>query len=168
MVYSSNFFQNDINSIIILIMVINLLPNLVNTYIGPQMIKSVKNNDIVRNFCVLLGIILIVQISNIQENKIEIAFFLFLFLLVFSRQTVEFNMIQIMLMLYIFSKYNENDDIESLKKYVYILIGILIAGYVYYFRKQFNDKGIKFSLLKFVLGKKEADYGYEYIEYRGL
>ena len=93
---------------------------------------------------------------------------IFLFLLVFSRQTVEFNMIQIILMLYIFSKYNENDDIESLKKYVYILIGILIAGYVYYFRKQFNDKGIKFSLLKFVLGKKEADYGYEYIEYQGL
>ena len=68
MVYSSNFFQNDINSIIILIMVINLLPNLVNTYIGPQMIKAAKNNDIVRNFCVLLGIILLVQISNFVHN----------------------------------------------------------------------------------------------------
>lgn len=168
MVYSSNFFQNDINSIIILIMVINLLPNLVNTYIGPQMIKAAKNNDIVRNFCVLVGIILLVQISNIQENKFQIALLLFLFLLIFSRQTIEFNMIQILLAVYIFSKYNENDDIESLKKYGYLLVGLLLTGYVYYFRKQMRDKGIKFSLTKFILGKREKDYGFEYIEYQGL
>ena len=108
--YSSNFFQNDINSIAILIMVINLLPNLINTYIGPQFLKAAKTNDFVRNFCVLVGIILLVQISTIQEQKFETAIYAFLFLLVFSRQTIEFNMLQIILMLYIFSKYNENDD----------------------------------------------------------
>lgn len=168
MSYSSNFFQADINSIIILIMVIHLLPNIASTYLGPQLIKATKNDDLVRNFCVLIGLILLVQISNIQDNKFEIAGLLFLFLLIFSRQTLEFNMIQIVLALYIFSKYNENDDIESLKKYMYLFVGLLLLGYGYYFKKQFKDKGLKFSLKKFVLGKREKDYGFDYMEYEGL
>ena len=168
MSYSSNFFQADINSIIILIAVIHLLPNIASTYLGPQLIKAAKNDDLVRNFCVLIGIILLVQISNIQDNKFEIAGLLFLFLLIFSRQTLEFNMIQIVLALYIFSKYNENDDIESLKKYMYLFIVLLLLGYGYYFRKQFNEKGLKFSLKKFILGKREKDYGFEYVDFEGL
>ena len=64
MSYSSNFFQADINSIIILIAVIHLLPNITSTYLGPQLIKAAKNDDLVRNFCVLIGIILLVQIST--------------------------------------------------------------------------------------------------------
>lgn len=168
MSYSSNFFQADINSIIILIAVIHLLPNIASTYLGPQLVKAAKNDDLVRNFCVFIGVMLMVQISNIQENKFEIAGFLFLFLLVFSRQTLEFNMVQIVLGLYIFSKYNENDDIESLKKYMYLFLGLLLLGYGYYFRKQFKDKGLKFSFKKFVLGKREKDYGFEYIDFEGL
>ena len=168
MTYSSNFFQADINSIIILIAIIHLLPNIASTYLGPQLVKAVKNDDLVRNFCVLIGVILLVQISNIQENKIEIAGLLFLFLLIFSRQTLEFNMIQIVLALYIFSKYNENDDVESLKKYMYLFIGLLLFGYGYYFRKQMKDKGLKFSYKKFILGKREKDYGFEYVDYKGL
>ncbi len=168
MSYSSNFFQADINSIIILIAVIHLLPNIASTYLGPQLVKAAKNDDLIRNFCVLIGVILLVQISNIQENKIEIAGLLFLFLLIFSRQTLEFNMIQIVLALYIFSKYNENDDIESVKKYMYLFIGLLLFGYGYYFRKQMKDKGLKFSYKKFILGKREKDYGFEYVDYKGL
>ena len=168
MSYSSNFFQADINSIIILIMVIHLLPNIASTYLGPQLIKAAKDDDLIRNFCVLIGIILLVQISNIQDNKFEIAGLLFLFLLIFSRQTLEFNMIQIVLGLYIFSKYNENNDIESLKKYMYLFIGLLLFGYCYYLNKQVKDKGLKFSLKKFILGKREKDYGFDYIEYEGL
>lgn len=166
--YSSNFFENEVNSIIILVVILHLLPNLVDTYMGPQFIKAAKNNDIVRSLCVFTGIILLVQISTIQENKLEIGFCLFLFLLLFSRQTIEFNMIQIILMLYIFSKYNENDDLESLKKYCYLLIFLLISGYIYYYKKQVNDKGLKFSMIKFIFGKKERDYGFEYIDYEGL
>ena len=168
MSYSSNFFQADINSIIILIAVIHLLPNIASTYLGPQLVKAAKNDDLVRNFCVLIGVILMVQISNIQENKFEIAGLIFLFLLIFSRQTLEFNMVQIVLALYIFSKYNENDDIESLKKYMYLFVGLLLFGYGYYFTKQINDKGLKFSYKKFVLGKREKDYGYEYVDFEGL
>ena len=77
-------------------------------------------------------------------------------------------MVQIVLALYIFSKYNENDDIESLKKYMYLFVGLLILGYGYYFRKQVNDKGLKFSYKKFILGKKEKDYGFEYVDFEGL
>ena len=168
MSYSSNFFQADINSIIILIAVIHLLPNIASTYLGPQLVKAAKNDDLVRNFCVFIGVILLIQISNIQENKFEIAGLLFLFLLIFSRQTLEFNMVQILLALYIFSKYNENDDVESLKKYMYLFIGLLLFGYGYYFRKQVKDKGLKFSLKKFILGKREKDYGFEYIDFEGL
>tara|TARA_R110002110_G_scaffold372992_1_gene582983 strand:- start:10 stop:519 length:510 start_codon:yes stop_codon:yes gene_type:complete len=166
--YSSNFFENDISSIVILISVIHFLPNVLKTYIGPQFIKAARNNDIIRNFCVLVSIILLVELSSAEDNKLVISCFLFLFLLIFSRQTIEFNMIQIILMLYIFSKYNENDDLESIKKYFYLLFGLLLFGYFRYYRKQVSDKGLKFSLVKFILGLRESEYNFEYIDFMGL
>lgn len=166
--YSSNFFENDISSIVILISVIHFLPNVLKTYIGPQFIKAARNNDIIRNFCVLVSIILLVELSSVEDNKLVISCFLFLFLLIFSRQTIEFNMIQIILMLYIFSKYNENDDLESIKKYFYLLFGLLLFGYFRYYRKQVSDKGLKFSLVKFILGLRESEYNFEYIDFMGL
>tara|TARA_R110002074_G_scaffold98854_1_gene213851 strand:+ start:91 stop:600 length:510 start_codon:yes stop_codon:yes gene_type:complete len=166
--YSSNFFENDISSIVILISVIHFLPNVLKTYIGPQFIKAARNNDIIRNFCVLVSIILLVELSSVEDNKLVISCFLFLFLLIFSRQTIEFNMIQIILMLYIFSKYNENDDLESIKKYFYLLFGLLLFGYFRYYRKQVSDKGLKFSLVKFILGLRETEYNFEYIDFMGL
>ena len=166
--YSSNFFENDISSIVILISVIHFLPNVLKTYIGPQFIKAARKNDIIRNFCVLVSIILLVELSSVEDNKLVISCFLFLFLLIFSRQTIEFNMIQIILMLYIFSKYNENDDLESIKKYFYLLFGLLLFGYFRYYRKQVSDKGLKFSLVKFILGLRETEYNFEYIDFMGL
>ena len=166
--YSSNFFENDINSIVLLISVIHFLPNVLKTYVGPQFVKAARNNDIIRNFSVLVGIILLIELSNIEDNKLVISCSLFLFLLIFSRQTIEFNMIQIILMLYIFSAYNENDNLDSLKKYMYFLCALLLIGYFYYFKKQVNDKGSKFSLVKFILGLRESEYNFEYIDFEGL
>lgn len=71
-------------------------------------------------------------------------------------------------MLYIFSKYNENDDLESIKKYFYLLFGLLLFGYFRYYRKQVSDKGLKFSLVKFILGLRESEYNFEYIDFMGL
>ena len=62
--YSNKFFENDINSIIILIAVINFLPTVLKNYIGPQFLKAANNNDIIRNFCVLVSIIGLVYLSN--------------------------------------------------------------------------------------------------------
>ena len=65
---SSNIFQNDINSIIILIFIINMLPNMIENYLGPQFIKAAKNNDMIRNFCIFLGILVLVELSDIEEK----------------------------------------------------------------------------------------------------
>ncbi len=91
--YSSNIFENEIGSIIILIVIINSLPNLLNIYMGPQFLKSVKNNDITRNFVIFLGIFVLVHLSNIENNKILISVLFFLFLLIFSRQIFIFTLL---------------------------------------------------------------------------
>ena len=166
--YSSNFFENDMNSIIILIMVINFLPNVMKNYIGPQFIKAAINNDIVRNFCVLVGIITLLYLSNYEGNKLQASFYVFLFLLVFSRQTIIYNIVEILLLLFIFTQYTKNDNLESLNKYVYLLIFVMLLGYENYYSKQVKDKGIKFSLIKFILGKREQEYDYDYIDFKPL
>ena len=79
--YSGNFFENDIRSVVILIFVINMLPNILNTYIGPQFLRAAKDNDIVRNICVFLGIFLLVELSGSKTDKLEktVGIFVFLF-----------------------------------------------------------------------------------------
>ena len=103
--YSSNIFENEIGSIIILIVIINSLPNLLNIYMGPQFLKSVKNNDITRNFVIFLGILVLVHLSNIETNKILASVLVFLFLLIFSRQTFIFTLLEILMITFIFIKY---------------------------------------------------------------
>lgn len=160
--YSSNIFENDIGSVIILIMIINSLPNLLNLYVGPQFLKSIKNNDITRNFVIFLGIFIVVQLSNVESNKVLTSILIFLFLLTFSRQTFIFTIVEILLITFIFVKYNNNDNLSSLWNYIYILLLIMIYGYYSYYKKQISDKGDFFSLTKFIFGRKQSDYDYDY------
>ena len=160
--YSSNIFENEIGSIIILIVIINSLPNLLNIYMGPQFLKSVKNNDITRNFVIFLGIFVLIHISNIETNKVLASVLVFLFLLIFSRQTFIFTLLEILMITFIFIKYNNNDDLSSLWNYIYVLILTMLFGYHTYYKKQISDKGEFFSLCKFVFGKKQSDYDFDY------
>ena len=166
--YSNKFFENDINSIIILIAVINFLPTVLKNYIGPQFLKAANNNDIIRNFCVLVSITALVYLSNYEGNKFLASIYIFLFLLVFSRQTILFNIVEILLLLYIFTLYTKHEDLEYLKNYIYLLILIMLIGYEVYYKKQVGDKGLKFSFTKFVFGKREREYDREYIHFNPL
>tara|TARA_R110002110_G_scaffold13281_4_gene63689 strand:+ start:117 stop:617 length:501 start_codon:yes stop_codon:yes gene_type:complete len=163
--YSNSFFENDIKSIIILIAVINFLPTVLKNYIGPQFLKAANNNDIIRNFCVLVSIIALVYLSNYEDDKLLASSCIFLFLLVFSRQTILFNIIEILLLLYIFTLYTKNQDLEY---YIYLLVVIMLVGYEVYYKKQVGDKGLKFSFNKFIFGKREREYDREYIQFNPL
>lgn len=160
--YSSNIFENDIGSIIILIVIINSLPNLINSYVGPQFLKSIKNNDLTRNFSIFLGILILTHISNLDFNKNLAAILIFVFLLIFSRQTFTFTVIEIVLATFIFLQYNKNEDRNFLWKYVYLLSVIMIYGYWFYYKKQLSDKGPSFSLSKFIFGRKQEEYDFDY------
>jgi len=106
--------------------------------------------------------------ANIEEDKILISFIVYIFLLIFSRQTLIFSIIQIVLLVYIFTEYNKNDNFESLKKYIYLLIFIMLLGYEKYYSKQVSEKGEKFSIVKFIFGKREQEYDHEYIQFLKL
>jgi hypothetical protein len=163
-----SYSQNDISSIILIVAVLNVLPNILKTYSGPQFLKAIEKNDIVRNLCVFLGIILLTQISNYEGNKFLLSFFIFGFLLLFSRQTILFNLAELLLISFIFIQYNKYNDFESIKIYLYLLLIIGLLGYENYYKKQLKDKGLRFSLTKFIFGKKEKDYEYDYVEFQPL
>lgn len=163
-----SYSENDLTSIVIAITILNVLPKILKEYIGPQFVRAVEKNDIVRNITLLLGIIILVYLTNYESNKILLSLIIFIFFLLFSRQTILFNIIEILLITFIFTQYKNNKDFEDLKIYLYLLFIIMFLGYEQYYKKQVSDKGLRFSLIKFIFGKKEKDYDHDYVEFQPL
>lgn len=163
-----SYSENDLTSIVIAITILNVLPKILKEYIGPQFVRAVEKNDIVRNVTLLVGIILLVYLTNYEGNKILLALIIFIFFLLFSRQTILFNILEILLITFIFTQYKNNKDFEDLKIYLYLLFAVMLLGYEQYYKKQVLDKGLRFSLIKFIFGKKEKDYDHDYVEFQPL
>lgn len=165
---SSNIFQNDINSVIILIFIINMLPNMMETYMSPQFIRATKDNDMIRNFCIFLGILILVELSDIEANTVFVSMMLYSMMLLFSKQTLWFSLIQILLLVFIFSKYNRNENLSHISYYILFFYLVSVYGCYRYYQKQLRDKGERFSIEKFIFGKREQQYNHEYVQFQGL
>ena len=165
---SSNIFQNDINSIIILIFIINMMPNIIETYVSPQFIKATKNNDMIRNFCIFLGILALVELSDIEENTVFVSLMIYSMMILFSKQMLWFSLIQIILLVFIFSKYNRNESLSQVTYYILFFYAVSVYGCYKYYLKQIQDKGERFSLEKFIFGRREQTYNHEYVKFKPL
>ena len=145
-----------------------MLPNILETYMSPQFIRATKNNDMIRNFCIFLGIMVLVELSDTEQNTVFVSMMLYSMILLFSKQTLWFSLIQVILLVFIFSKYNRNENLSNIPYYILFFYLVSAYGFYKYYQKQLHDKGERFSIEKFVFGKREQEYNHEYVDFQPL
>ena len=89
-------------------------------------------------------------------------------LLLFSKQTLWFSIIQLILLIFIFSKYNRNENLSQATYYILFFYLISVIGCYRYYQKQLSDKGERFSIEKFIFGRREQEYNHEYVKFKPL
>lgn len=160
-----NFFNSNIINGIILFLFPGSFRYVFSNFASPELIRTLKNNDYIR--LIVLYFIIFFFIRNIlsrQLNKDEIttellvSFIILIVIVLFSRQNQFFNIIQIfiLLILYTLNLY-EVDKIFVYTLYI-LFVFFLFLGFYYYYLKQLEDKGKRFSYKKFLIGNKEDFY----------
>ena len=150
------------------------IPHVYKDYVGHQFLSIVSNNDLYRNLFLLFGLLLVTfehnllpEIENNLLERVILAFFLFVFVLLFSRQEAIYNAIEIFIffILYIIYKlkiddYGVSDSAIEYATFALVSLAFLIifVGYYQYMLLKMNQKGSRFTLTKFVFGKREKEY----------
>ena len=178
------FLRKDILNFISglsLLFILSIFENIKHGFLAAQLSDFIVNNDIFRNFLFLVLIFFTLEVSGIVvsnnkiENKIILAIILYLFVLLFSKQTLYFSLFQLSIFFSMYGIYyyltndgDENVDIvdvnnnDSYYYGLYALTGILIfssmIGFMFYYMKQKEDKGKDFTLLKFLFRSRKKNY----------
>ena len=153
------------------------IPHFYTSYIGNQFLRTVSNSDLYRNIFLILSIwfvinyidegILSEELQNSLWERLVLTIALFVFILLFSRQEGIYNAIELLLLFIMYVIYqvkldDNNANGTSIEYASYSLLGltvfIMFIGYYRYMMLKMKQKGRRFTLLKFVFGKRELEY----------
>lgn len=171
---SSQFLNNNINNFISGLSVLFfsfLVFGVEWTYLPPQLTKFLNKNDIYRQLFIFVVILIAIQFidndspDNI-ENKIFGAVILYIFSLLFTKQTLIYSLIEIfvfVILYFLFYYLNTYEPTGQARENVFIsmyvftslLISLTVVGSREYYYKQLRDKGSRFSIVKFLFGNPE-------------
>ena len=146
----------------------NTLSNLKWSFLPPQLIKYIKKDLLVRQVFLFFLVFVSIQLSKggsdipIQDKAIS-SVFLYIFVLIFPKQTLDFSLVELFLFLilygiyYTLKNYTPSDDQQNdLSVVLYVVGGILVLliliGNIFYYLKQKRDKGKDFTYFLFFFG----------------
>lgn len=164
-----------------LLFILSIFENIKHGFLASQLSDFIGKNDLFRNLLFFILIFFTLEVSGITvsnngiENKIILSIILYLFVLLFSKQTLYFSLFElgIFFTMYGIYYYLTNDERENIEHVdvsgnddyynaLYGLMGILIfsslAGFMFYYLKQREDKGENFTILKFLFKSREKSY----------
>lgn len=143
----------------------NILKDLKWPLLPPQLSRFLKSDLIIRQVFLLLLVFIAIQLTKGDktisiEDKVISSLFLYLFILLYPKQTLEFSLAEFIIFCIIYAIYyciknysfnDEEKDTLFILMYVFSgLLGLMIlTGNIFYYFKQEKDKGEKFSYLKF-------------------
>ena len=156
-----------------LLFILSIFENIKHGFLAAQLSDFIGENDLFRNLLFLILIFFTLEVSGVTisnnkiENKIILSIILYLFVLLFSKQTIYFSLFQLLIFFTMYGIYyyltnDEEENIEhvdvngndSYYNALYVLTGLLIfstlLGFMFYYLKQKEDKGMKFTILKFL------------------
>ena len=150
----------------------NTLKNLKWSFLPSQLVKFLKKDLIVRQIFLFFLVFVSIQLTkggnDIQiKDKAISSIFLYIFMLIFPKQTLGFSLIEVFLFLIIYGIYYtiRNYDLESENKRILtilmysiggVMILLILIGNILYYLKQKKDKGIDFDYLKFFFADPES------------
>lgn len=168
-------FKEDIDNYyinaIISFTLFNTVQSTFNGYMGGKLIRLIKNNDYLRTF--FLFIVLWFTINNILKTdetlsfweSVVLALLVGVFILIFSRQPLYYNIVESLIILTIYTINLEKDNFSSvitdrlnlaINILYFIIAGIMLIGFFKYYLIKKSEKGNRFSLEKFFIGKRES------------
>ena len=145
-----------------------LLSNLHWPFLPPQLLKFLKKDLLIRQVFLLFLVFISIQLTKgdgdilIQDKAIS-SLFLYIFILIFPKQTLEFSLVEMFLLLALYGIYytlktytledkKENDLYLSLYSIGGVFCLLIVIGNIVYYNKQREDKGERFSYIKFFFG----------------
>lgn len=162
-----NFFNSNLINGIILFLFPGAFKSIFSGFASPELIRTLRNNDYLRLLVLYYVIFFFIQNIIKKENttnnyktetELLISFIILVFIVMFTRQTQNFNILQILLLFILYILNINNVQYEIIYIFYGLLISSLFLGFYYYYLKQLKDRGNKFSYQRFFIGNKEKDY----------
>jgi len=177
----SDFLRKDILNFISglsLLFILSIFENIKHGFLAAQLSDFISKNDLFRNLLFLILIFFTLEVSGVTisnnkiENKVVLSIILYIFVLLFSKQTIYFSLFQLLIFftMYGIYYYLTNDDEENVEHVdvkgndtyyntLYVLTGLLLfstlVGFMFYYLKQREDKGENFTILKFLFKARD-------------
>ena len=152
----------------------NALSNLKWSFLPPQLTRFLKKDLIIRQVFLFFLVFVSIQLTKGGSeipviDKAISSVFLYIFLLIFPKQTLEFALAESFLFLILYGIYytlknyddisGENEDKLKITMYsfgCFLVLLILIGNILYYF-KQKRDRGEEFNYIEFFFGDPKGN-----------
>ena len=177
---STNGFPDIINVVTgIFLLVLAVSGNFIAETLGCKSQKLLSENMYAKNIIIILIVYFALGVTD-KENKTRpeenmiIALQIWMFFLIFNKMNLYFTGFSLLLVTSVLigknyidyykanNKNKEHDaKIEFIgnaaKKIFNVNIGVIIIGFLMYFRKQFNEHSADFSFISFIFGKAQCN-----------
>lgn len=167
-------FKEDIDNYyinaIITFVLFNTVYGMFSGYMGGKLIRLIQGNDYLRTFFLFLVIWFTINDILGTKNQLSIgtsfaiAILVVVFILVFSRQPLWYNIAESLILITIYAMNVEKanfspstvDKVNTATNVLYfILIPIMLVGFYKYYLIKKKEKGKRFVLRKFFIGERE-------------
>lgn len=163
--YSKNNIYLNLSRLLVVILV--LFGNFIGELL-PKKLENLLKNNIFAKHIIFTFLIYTIQVTeNFDKNPLKLminSFFIYLLFLLYSHQGLFISLLILILLGFEFifinfiEYYNDNNYLINIFKNInifinYIILFLLITGFIFYYFKQKKDHTKNWSLIKFIFGK---------------
>ena len=176
---SANGFPDIINVVTgIFLLVLAVSGNFIAETLGCKSQKLLSENMYAKNIIIILIVYFALGVTDEENTRPEenmiMALQIWMFFLIFNKMNLYFTGLSLLLITTVLigknyidyykknNKNNEHDEkiefIGKVSRNIFTVnIGVIIIGFLMYFRKQFNDHSADFSFISFIFGKTQCN-----------
>ena len=176
---SANGIPDMINVVTgIFLLVLAVSGNFIAETLGCKSQKLLSENMYAKNIIIILIVYFALGVTDEENTRPEenmiMALQIWMFFLIFNKMNLYFTGLSLLLITTVLigknyidyykknNKNNEHDEkiefIGKVSRNIFTVnIGVIIIGFLMYFRKQFNDHSADFSFISFIFGKVQCN-----------
>jgi len=176
---STSGFPGVINVVTgIFLLVLAVSGNFIAETLGCKSQKLLSENMYAKNIIIILIVYFALGVTDEENTRPEenmiMALQIWMFFLIFNKMNLYFTGLSLLLITTVLigknyidyykenNKNNEHDEkiefIGKVSRNIFTVnIGVIIIGFLMYFRKQFNDHSADFSFISFIFGKAQCN-----------
>lgn len=167
-------FNNIITGLFLLFLAVcgNYVAETLSCNVRNFLTNNMYGKNIIIIFLIYFALNIVSENNIIPTNNILLSFLIWIFFLLFNKMSLPFTIITVILLisLLLIQNYKSYFESQNNNKYkntiyllnnishvlIYIILIIILIGFILYFKKQYHDYKNNFSFLKFIFGKTKC------------